>query len=81
MSTRGRRRGFRGVAEAGPRRLWEEVERAHAEWCELGRPARDRFGLTVTGGSQTVWLDDVAGGRCWPLARKPASLLTGQAAR
>jgi protein-L-isoaspartate O-methyltransferase len=72
--------GLEGVVEAGPRRLWGEVERAHAEWCELGQPGRDRFGLTVTGGSQTVWLDDAAGERRWPLARNPALLLTRQAA-
>lgn len=50
-------RGFR-VTQAGPRRLWEEIELLHREWVVHGRPAHDRFGLTVGGGSTPVlWLD------------------------
>jgi protein-L-isoaspartate O-methyltransferase len=70
--------GLEGVQEAGPRRVWAEVERAHAEWCELGQPGRDRFRLTVAGGSQTVGLTTAAGERSWPLASNPALLATGQ---
>jgi protein-L-isoaspartate O-methyltransferase len=68
--------GLGGVLEAGPRRLWEEVERAHAEWCELHQPGRSRFRLTVAGASQTVWLDTETGERGWPLTREPALLAT-----
>jgi protein-L-isoaspartate O-methyltransferase len=70
--------GLEGVLEAGPRRLWAEVERAHGEWCELSRPGRDRFRLTVAGDAQTVWLDSPAGERSWPLTRSPALLAAGQ---
>ncbi len=45
------------VRQRGPRRLWDEVETAHAWWVEHGRPARTRYGLTITPGTQTVWLD------------------------
>ncbi|WP_424216014.1 protein-L-isoaspartate(D-aspartate) O-methyltransferase (plasmid) [Streptomyces sp. BI20] len=42
----------------GPRRLWDEAHRAYEEWTELGRPGRDRFGLTVTPGGEQLWLDE-----------------------
>ncbi|MGH3326826.1 MAG: methyltransferase domain-containing protein [Streptomycetales bacterium] len=45
------------VEQYGPRRLWEEVEAAYRWWGHAGRPARERFGLTVTPEKQTVWLD------------------------
>jgi hypothetical protein len=67
-----------GVLEAGPRRLWEEVERAHAEWCDLHQPGRARFRLTVAGASQTVWLETAAGARAWPLTKEPALLTTSR---
>ncbi|AEM82627.1 methyltransferase domain-containing protein [Streptomyces violaceusniger] len=46
------------VQQHGPRRLWAEVEAAHAWWADAGRPARTQFGLTVTPAGQQVWLDD-----------------------
>ncbi|MFE9610180.1 methyltransferase domain-containing protein [Streptomyces sp. NPDC006012] len=56
--------GFRGgepggtVHQSGPRRLWDEVERALAWWVERGRPGVDRFGLTVgPDGTTRAWLD------------------------
>ncbi|MFJ3220307.1 methyltransferase domain-containing protein [Kitasatospora sp. NPDC086801] len=45
------------VYQSGPRRLWDEVEAAWRWWDGHGRPGFDRFGLTVTAGSHTVWLD------------------------
>lgn len=53
------------VWQAGPRRLWDEVEAAYRWWEDQGRPAHDRFGLTVTPDGQRTWLDhpDAA----WPL--------------
>ncbi|MFC8271301.1 methyltransferase domain-containing protein [Streptomyces sp. NPDC057271] len=45
------------VVQSGPRRLWDETEAAHTWWVEQGRPAFERFGLTVGPGSQTAWLD------------------------
>ncbi|WP_242909787.1 methyltransferase domain-containing protein [Actinomadura terrae] len=45
------------VAQAGPRRLWSEVETAYLRWVSWGCPGRDRFGITVTGEGQRIWLD------------------------
>ncbi|MGW4807398.1 methyltransferase domain-containing protein [Kitasatospora sp. NPDC004272] len=45
------------VYQAGPRRLWESVERALAWWEARGRPEVDRFGLTVGRGGAVPWLD------------------------
>jgi hypothetical protein len=43
------------------------VEQAHEEWRSLGRPARDRFGLTVRPDRQDLWLDDPDGAHHWSL--------------
>ncbi|MEU6080018.1 methyltransferase domain-containing protein [Streptomyces sp. NPDC047108] len=40
----------------GPRDLWTEVERVHAEFRDLGSPGTEEFGLTVTPDGQGVWL-------------------------
>ncbi|MFI6682527.1 protein-L-isoaspartate(D-aspartate) O-methyltransferase [Streptomyces sp. NPDC050485] len=49
------------VAQAGPRKLWEELEGAYWWWHQQGRPGFDRFGLTTRGGPDfKVWLDDPA---------------------
>jgi hypothetical protein len=46
------------VLQAGPRRLWDEIEAVHHKWEVHDRPAHDRFGLTVGGGATPVlWLD------------------------
>jgi hypothetical protein len=45
------------VRQHGPRRLWDEVETAHAWWIEHGCPGRACYGLTITPDTQTVWLD------------------------
>ncbi|GAB2921609.1 hypothetical protein GCM10022245_63830 [Streptomyces mayteni] len=46
------------VTQRGPRRLWDEVASAWRWWHAQGRPAVDRFGLTVApDGGHTVWLD------------------------
>jgi protein-L-isoaspartate(D-aspartate) O-methyltransferase len=45
------------VAQYGPRRLWDEFERACDRWVHAGRPDSTRFGLTVTPEGQTYWLD------------------------
>jgi hypothetical protein len=56
------------VVQGGPRRLWDEIERAHGSWVDLGSPDRERFGLTVTpDGDQHVWLDDPASENRWRL--------------
>jgi protein-L-isoaspartate O-methyltransferase len=45
------------VTQYGPRRLWDELEAAYDWWVDTGQPSCDRFGLTVTSGGQTFWLD------------------------
>ncbi|GAA2791436.1 ATP-grasp peptide maturase system methyltransferase [Saccharopolyspora taberi] len=46
------------VRQGGPARLWDTIEKAHQQWDTLGRPPRERFGLTVDGGEHRVWLDE-----------------------
>ncbi|MEU0843209.1 methyltransferase domain-containing protein [Streptomyces sp. NPDC005962] len=46
------------VWQAGPRRLWNEVEGAYRWWVGQGAPDHTRFGLTVTPDGHRVWLDD-----------------------
>lgn len=55
------------VEQGGPRRLWDEVLAAYADWTELGEPRRSRFGLTVTPTIQYFWLDSPECPRRWPI--------------
>ncbi|MFD8500276.1 methyltransferase domain-containing protein [Amycolatopsis sp. NPDC059657] len=55
------------VEQGGPRRLWDEVLAAHAEWTDLGEPRRSRFGLTVTPTTQDFWLDSPESPHRWPI--------------
>lgn len=55
------------VAQGGPRRLWDIAEEAHTEWHALGRPPRERFGLTVGPDGQEFWLDSPDSPDRWPL--------------
>lgn len=54
------------VLEGGPRNLWSLVEDAYAQWHDLGTPTRDRFGITVDGEDQYLWLN-TPDGLHWPL--------------
>lgn len=45
------------VWQYGPRTLWTEVGNAYRWWRQCGRPARNRFGVTVSPEGQRVWLD------------------------
>ncbi len=45
------------VSTGGPSDLWSRVERSYREWDAAGRPSWERFGLTTTRNSQTLWLD------------------------
>ncbi|MEE1781637.1 methyltransferase domain-containing protein [Streptomyces sp. SP17BM10] len=51
------------VCEEGPRALWSDLEAVHRLFVVKGRPARDRYGITITAGEQRVWLDDPDGPR------------------
>jgi protein-L-isoaspartate O-methyltransferase len=55
------------VSQGGPRRLWDIAEQAHAEWHALGRPPRERFGLSVGPHGQEFWLDSPDSPDRWPL--------------
>jgi protein-L-isoaspartate(D-aspartate) O-methyltransferase len=49
----------RKIIQGGPRHVWDEVEALYEQWCQLGAPNRERFGLTVEpDGTHTIWLDD-----------------------
>lgn len=52
------------VTETGPRHLWKE--HLH-QWQAWGKPHRERYGLTVNGESQTIWLDEPPDGPNWLL--------------
>ncbi|MPZ67599.1 MAG: hypothetical protein GEU83_19600 [Pseudonocardiaceae bacterium] len=64
------------LGQRGPRPLWDLIEQAHDTWTTLGKPSRERFGLSVSAGEQWVWLDDPAG-HSWALSpvdrRNPAT--------
>jgi protein-L-isoaspartate O-methyltransferase len=45
------------VRQHGPRRLWDEIEQAHAWWVTHGRPTYTQLGVTVTDTEQWTWLD------------------------
>jgi methyltransferase of ATP-grasp peptide maturase system len=47
------------ITQGGPRRIWPTIEHATTRWNQLGRPIRDRFGLTATttGTIRDYWLD------------------------
>jgi methyltransferase of ATP-grasp peptide maturase system len=59
--------GTHHARQGGPQRLWDRIEDLYRQWHDLGRPQRNRFGLTVTPHAHTVWLDDPASGRTWAL--------------
>jgi hypothetical protein len=62
--------GASTVTQGGPRRLWEQELALYARWRALGRPGRERLGLSVPadGGRQEVWLDHPQAEDRWPLA-------------
>lgn len=55
------------VTETGPRALWNEVEHLHQQWHTWGRPHRERYGLTIHGENQTIWLDEPRDAPTWHL--------------
>jgi protein-L-isoaspartate(D-aspartate) O-methyltransferase len=61
------RNGRHAVAEGGPRRLWQLIERADRMWTNLGQPGWGAFGLTVKDGAHTVWFEEPAGEHIWRL--------------
>lgn len=45
------------VRQYGPRRLFDELEKAYRWWMDEGRPSHDRFGVNVGPEGQSLWLD------------------------
>jgi protein-L-isoaspartate(D-aspartate) O-methyltransferase len=46
------------VTQGGRRRVWDLVEQAYDDWRAMGRPGRERLGLTVTSDRRHhAWLD------------------------
>ncbi len=45
------------VDQYGSRNLWDETHAAYRLWEGLGKPGRDRAGLTVNRQGQRIWLD------------------------
>jgi methyltransferase of ATP-grasp peptide maturase system len=62
-----RREGQCHVWQGGPRHLWDIAEVARDEWRSLGRPTRERFGITVEPDHQELWLDAPTSPHRWPL--------------
>lgn len=59
--------GTHRVRQGGPQRLCDLIEDLHQQWTALGRPERQRFGLTVTSGVHRVWLDHPDSPHHWSL--------------
>lgn len=55
------------VTQAGPLKLWDMLEAAHAEWLALGQPPREAFGLTVTQWRERIWFGSPDGGHVWEI--------------
>lgn len=45
------------VRQAGPVRLWDDVEASVGRWRDAGSPAQEHFRIRTDGRVQTVWLD------------------------
>jgi protein-L-isoaspartate(D-aspartate) O-methyltransferase len=51
--------GAHAVTQAGPRRLWDEIEALHATWTAAGRPDRSRWRVLVDPtGATTLRIDE-----------------------
>ncbi|GHH36933.1 methyltransferase domain-containing protein [Lentzea cavernae] len=48
------------VEQGGPRRLWDAVEDALAQWRDLGEPRRDQFGVRIGTDGQRLTLGDLS---------------------
>jgi methyltransferase of ATP-grasp peptide maturase system len=55
------------AVQGGPVRLWTLLEEVHRDWAALDRPARHRFGLTVTSAGVHLLWHASPGGTSWIL--------------
>ena len=51
------REGVAYAYQGGPRDIWSVIEAAASRWLAEGRPALNRYGLTVTPEENSVWFD------------------------
>lgn len=58
------------VSETGPRPLWSRLEDAYRVFIEHDEPGPDRYGFTLDGDEQRVWLNAVDG-PSWVLPTAP----------
>lgn len=62
--------GRHTITQGGPRPIGSLAEECVVLWTRLGRPTRDRFGITATSdGAQRLWLDTSDSGLTWPLTK------------
>jgi hypothetical protein len=65
---RGKLAALQGLAEAGPRRLWDELAAAAHGWHAAGRPRPEQHELRVTAdGEHTVTVRTARGDYQWRL--------------
>ncbi|MFI0453407.1 hypothetical protein [Actinomadura sp. 6N118] len=55
------------VRQAGPVRLWDDIETAVGLWRDAGSPSQERFRIRTDGRVHTVWLDASNGPVSWDL--------------
>ena len=55
------------VRQAGPARLWDDIEESVAAWRRAGAPGMDMFNIRATPTVQTVWLETGEGRLSWIL--------------
>jgi protein-L-isoaspartate(D-aspartate) O-methyltransferase len=57
------------VRQRGTSRPWDTAEHAHALWLHLGKPGRERFGISALNDPhrQYVWIDDPGSRYSWPM--------------
>ncbi|MGW0731146.1 methyltransferase domain-containing protein [Streptomyces sp. NPDC002851] len=58
------------VSETRPRPLWSRLEEAYRVFTEHDEPGPERYGFTLDGDAQRVWLDS-PGGPSWKLPTSP----------
>jgi hypothetical protein len=46
------------AVQAGPRRLWDELDQHHHAWKAAGNPTRDQLGITMTSNTDNhqIWI-------------------------
>jgi hypothetical protein len=56
-----------GCASGHLHHLWDTFESTYHQWINLGRPQRNRHGISITPDQQGAWPDDPASEHQWPV--------------